>query len=163
MPIPALLKIATYAVSGTDSQVVFANIPTSVDGVGIKDLRIVIGNKANEINDAAVQFNGSSSNISGLRLYAFNNSLAGNSYSNGSAMSYITTTDAHIVWELQDFAATDKYKTVLITETDADRGYLAYKIFKWESYSAITSLTITPSSPYLYATGATFDLYGVVG
>lgn len=164
--------LATTTLSSAASSVTFSSIPTSVNGVALRDL-IVVANASGTVNDQGMRlrFNGDSgSNYSTVAMGGFS-----------SAFSFQTTTTHALFYSIQigvnsngihtpvigqimDYSATDKHKTLLTrangqnnssTETTA-------LVTRWANTNAITSMVFTLASGN-FATGSSFSLYGIAG
>lgn len=116
---------------------------------------------------------------SGSTTFRFNND-SGSNYDavlmvgNGSTVSSPTNPGTNIqtwnnpqsssvvmqfVFQVMDYSATDKHKSVLMRE-DSAVGVTAATAARWASTSAVTTLTIA-SSNLTFAAGSTFSLYGI--
>lgn len=159
MPTNTYTALATLTLTGTDSEIVFASIPSTY-----RDL-ILVANFAHTSNAEEViylRFNADSSN--GTMVGMRGNGSGAASYTVSSMFfSYaggISTTRGNGIVQILDYSATDKHKTSLVrcdiqtlkTEAMANR---------WASTAAVTSVSLVcQSTPF--AIGSTFSLYGVI-
>lgn len=159
MPTSTYTSLATITLTGSDSSITFSNIPQTY-----KDLILVSVPYGNQTNDATVAFNGSSSGFTGVRLYGYSAGAGSNTYSDSVGMILVSDNlNVNIVWQIMDYSSTDKHKTVLVRTNRATDSFVSASAHRWASTAAITSFTITPTSPYSFSAGATFNLYGIAG
>jgi hypothetical protein len=84
---------------------------------------------------------------------------------NGSSFSlaYASTVSANpmlSIMNFMDYSATDKQKNAIIRYGSSTSGVGIY-FLRWESTSAITSITINANNSITFSAGTTFSLYGV--
>jgi hypothetical protein len=155
MPQPTYTALATVTVASNISTVSFGNIPNTY-----RDLILVTNMKADQINEAFVTFNGSSSDFSGVRIIGSSSGASSNTYSSNFGILVTETGAATFITQIMDYSATDKHKTLLTRQNRPD--VTAATAFRWANTAAITSIAITPQSPFVFVSGATFSLYGVI-
>lgn len=158
MATPAWVPLATTTLSSSASSVTFGSIPS-----GYKDLQLVMTPLGNQVQDVATSFNGSSANFTGVRMWGYSgNTYGSNTYSTSAGMTIITTSPpGTVIWNIMDYSATDKHKTILVRGgTQQSYDFVWASAYRWASTSAITSITMSPTSPYVYVAGATFSLWG---
>lgn len=149
------VPLANFTTSGTTTSITINNLPTS----GYRDLIFVMRPKANDVNSMNFRINGDGSIINMMRMYEAG-SIGSNTYSgNSEEMSYVSSNETHVTYEFLDYNQTDKHKMVLIKEYEPAR-FIGYRVARWGSTAAITSITFTPGVWPLIA-GASFALYGV--
>lgn len=67
---------------------------------------------------------------------------------------------SHAIFNIMDYSATDKHKTVLV-RTNNDQVATSAIASRWANTAAVTSIVVQPSSGTNMLTGCTFALYGV--
>lgn len=155
-----LVELASITLASSDSQIDFASIPGSY-----QDLYLVISPIAtgSGLTYPSLRFNGDSSiNYPTLVLYG-NSAGAGSTSYNfgrlGTAGNSRTTPGHRIVYDIFDYAKTDKNKTVLFSSSYYGEQVLEYAS-RWSSNSAITSISIFFENLANFAVGSKFSLYG---
>lgn len=155
----AWTPLATTTLSSSASSVTFGSIPS-----GYKDLQLVMTPLGNQVQDVSTSFNGSSANFTGVRMWGYSgNTYSSDTYSTSASMVIITNSVAPVVtWNIMDYSATDKHKTILVRgNAQSSYDFVWASAHRWASTSAITSITLTPTSPYVFVAGATFSLWGL--
>jgi hypothetical protein len=166
------IALANITLSSNQATVTFANIPTSVNGVALRDL-VLIGDFVPSVSASFIMRVGNGSidtggNYSNVSMFGDGSSTGSSSV---SGQGYFNTgyvgSSARSFWKLQflDFSATDKHKTVLMDYRTAVVGYSAWaSAGRWASTSAITTIRLeTNQSPQVFNSGSTFALYGIAG
>jgi hypothetical protein len=164
MPTPTYFPLANITLGTTTSAVSFSSIPAS-----FRDLILVMNHKVNTpagTNNWTMTFNSDTgSNYSYVRMYG----NGANSFSNsGSGLTSIanfldpTASFTNNVFQIMDYSATDKHKTILARENLTTEQVIA-KSHRWASTAAITSITLTgpDSGTDLFSVGSTFALYAI--
>jgi hypothetical protein len=164
MPTPTYIALANITLGTATSVLTFSSIPSS-----FRDLILVMNHKVNTAattDDWFMRFNSDTgANYSYLRMYGNGaNAFAGT----GSSRTYIdnfldpTASFVNNVFQIMDYSATDKHKTVLGRENLASEQVIA-KTYRWASTSAITSISLTGADggTDLFSVGSTFALYGI--
>lgn len=162
----ALLPIASQIVSTPVNQVQFTSIPTSVNGVTIRDLLLIGSNMTASLDDSIrVRLNNASSTNTYPHLFMLGSgSSSGQSGSNNGNAWFIqdgnlaTNQQDMVVMHILDFTQTDKHKTALWRYSNGFGPY-AYAA-RWADTSAVVSLQIFLNTQNFNA-GSRFDLYGV--
>lgn len=156
----ALIGLANHTVSGTSTtSVTFSSIVGTY-----RDLVLVINGTNSVDANLYMRFNSDSGTnydlmgFSGVgnTQYVTSGSSTGIFFNN---YARIGTTPASFVLNIFDYAQTDKYKTTL---SKSNKGSNAVEQFlhRWNSNSAITSISCTVASGYMVA-GTTLTLYGI--
>lgn len=155
------IALATTTLTSPDAEIVFSNIPTSVNGVALRDLVLVADFTTATSSTSYIFFNGNDANVTSVRM---GGTGSGSGYSDTYTKIFISagnqTTGQFATAQVFDFTATDKHKTALTrngnagTLTQASAG-------RWASTSAINVLHIKNESNTAFGTGSTFSLYGV--
>jgi hypothetical protein len=166
MPTNTYTPLATITLTGTDSEVVFASIPTTY-----RDLILVVtsaagspGNPGGTQRNLLMRFNSDGSSV-------YNRVIMGGDGTTARATSDVqpwfaldwygttnSTTHDHIV-QIMDYAQTDKHKTILarVRSTSATEALVS----RWGSTAAVNTISVFYDSNTL-AAGSTFSLYGVI-
>ena len=163
-------SIATTTVgAGGAASISFTSIPATYQHLQIR----AIGRSSNTVEDSLYRFNSDTGANYALHLLVGDGSTAA-SYSSTSATSmkgapYLTGNTSIFgagVTDILDYANTNKYKTLRsLTGYDNNGGSFAQIQFYsglWQSTSAITSITITPTAG-TYVQYSQFALYGIKG
>jgi hypothetical protein len=163
MPTNTYTPLATVTLTGTDSEVVFSNI-----GSGYRDLILVcsmLGTGGDGV--VRVRFNSDTgTNYHNVFAYGEAPSTTGSissniSYAYGSITNAGTSIATLATIQLQDYSVTDKHKTMLIKS-----GYGTNNAWigasRWANTNAITSISLSHNGTNSFASGSTFNLFGVV-
>jgi hypothetical protein len=165
MPTPTYTLIDSVTLASSAASVTFSGI--SATGKG--DLVLVVEYKADTITDlySSIRFNNDPSNIYSV-VYARGNGSSANSSTQVNTVmrdqnEASTTSPVLDVWQIMDYAATDKHKTVLL-RGNGTGGVSAYGAVmlagRYASTSAITQIN------YLFQgsakAGSTLHLYQIV-
>lgn len=163
MATPTYDALATTTLTAASSSVTFSNLNTVA--AGYRDL-VVVGFAATS-GDGGLRINFNGQLGSAYKYVTIFGRPGGALSSRSSGQSYIQDffvgTSGNVfynqIWQIFDFAETDKFKTVLLRNGDVSKGSnLTAGI--WESTSAITSLTLT-NGGYNFNVNSTFSIYGV--
>lgn len=160
MATPAYIPIYTTTLASSASSVLMAGIPQDY-----RDLVLVMEFKGSGGNAyGALRFNGDTgSNYSITFAYGDGSSTGqGASTSDKIAVFAATTTSPYIEqYNIMDYSATDKHKTLLRRGNRAD--YRTDMLAgRWANTAAITSIEIFALTNS-YAAGSTFSLFGILG
>jgi hypothetical protein len=157
----AYTALANVTLGSSASSVTFSSISQVY-----RDLVLVyvpIGSTATGTN---ILFNGDTGSnynmvwMSGNGSSGSSSSISNNGAFIGSSFSEIrTTSGTQIIFNVMDYSATDKHKTMLFRMDRADSATQAFAT-RWASTSAVTSISLTPGSGTFVA-GTTLALYGV--
>jgi len=154
--------LAETTLTSTASSVTFSSIPTTdANGNSLRDLVLVTNMYANQINEGFVILNGSSSGFTAVRMLGYSSGAISGTYTTNNLVPTQTSPSAYKL-QFLDFSATDKHKIILMNHGRADDVTASYAA-RWASTSAITSIKIQTTSPYVFVAGATFALYGIAG
>jgi hypothetical protein len=165
MPTPTYTPLANVTLGTAIGTVTFSSIPATY-----RDLILVMNHKVNTSatsDNWFMRFNSDTgANYSFVRMYGNGSSAFSGS---GTSRTYIdnfldpTGSFTNNVFQIMDYSATDKHKTVLARENLASEQVIA-KAHRWASTSAITSISLTgpDSGTDLFSVGSTFSLYGVI-
>lgn len=156
----AMVALANLTLGSAQATVSFGSIPAT----GYRDLRLV----CNLIGTAATYPWGVFNSDTGgnyNRVYMYGNGSSAGSGANSNQTNLDTSqlitagVPAVFTFDVMDYMATDKHKTVLVRSNNTSDSVLA-STFRWASTSAITSFSINSSNTF--AAGSTFSLYGIV-
>ena len=161
----AYIPIASQTLGAAASSVTFNSIPTTLNGQTLRDLVLVCSvRSASGEGPFRMTFNGVTS------ASYFNVSMNGNGSSAFSANNnnasiqddytdVPTTGTATYVYNIMDYAQTDKHKSVLVRGNRANANVSAIAA-RFANTSAITSINLLVFGSNM-AAGSTFSLYGV--
>jgi hypothetical protein len=161
------IALATITLTGTDSEILFSSIPTSVNGVALRDLVIVgQGTGTGNAVSSIIRFNGDTgNNYSEVAMYGLN---SGSAASYGAANIgfnqglFFRSTPGVYIMHLMDYSATNKNKTFLSRMDVSD--YASFSMAgRYASNSAITSISLAQNGGPAFASGCTFSLFGIAG
>lgn len=162
------VPIGTTTLASSSTSVNFFGIPTQdVNGNALKDLVLVVevlGNASSAAN-ALVTFNTDTGSNYFYALMQGNGTTASTSSGTSTSISGYGsdgTTKALSKFEILDYTATDKHKTVIVRANRPD-AIVQARAARWANTSAIGTITITDNLGNGFAAGSTFSLYGIAG
>ena len=149
------------------ASIVFANIPQS----GYTDLKVVASPRGTvSIGSAGlnIQFNGLTTNLSWRRLLGNGSSASSASSTGGARIAELEGSDAtastfgNYEVYIPNYTSSNfkSFSSDAVNETNATTEYMGLYAGLWSATSAITSITLVPSSGSL-AQYSTFSLYGL--
>ena len=154
--------------SGGAATMSFSSIPsTYTDLVLYTSLRSTTTGNAND-RAAIVTFNGSSTNYSARRLYAYDGTTTGSDTSSGIDIYYTGTTGTTSTFSndlvyITNYAGSSN-KSISVDnaseQNSATKNWLALYAWLWSDSAAITSITLTPDAGN-FAQYSTAYLYGI--
>lgn len=162
-------SIATVTVgAGGTSSATFSSIPNTYSHLQVRAFART--DRATTTDTLFVKINSDTANYYTHGLYGTGSSAA--AYSDNSNPTYFTVAAgssvgsnvfAVAVWDLLDYASTNKYKTIRVLHGYDDNGSGTIRLTSslWASTSAVTSLTIQGTSSQNLAQYSHFALYGV--
>ena len=160
MATPTYDLLASTTLTSSVTSVTFSSIDQSYG-----DLILVMNTTGNSSSNTYLQFNGDTSSIySYLSMYG-NGSSSGSIGDSNVNRLYIQgglglSGGFQAIYNLQDYSATNKHKTVLGRVSRASQ-WVTADTGRWASTSAIISILIGAAGSYTYPIGSTFNLYGV--
>lgn len=162
MPTSTFTALATITLTGTDTSVEFANIPTST----YKDLvAVIIGTSSSTQGGRMILNSDTGSNYSTVRMYG-TGSGSGASDSFGGTFGYIgdmfSSSQTQIRIQLMDSGASDKHKTWLYRMDNA-ANYTMAGAGRYASNTAISNIKFELNNAASYSVGTTISLYGISG
>jgi hypothetical protein len=165
MPTPTYIPLSTITLGSAASSVTFGSIPQTYRDLVLVSNVIQVANTGHQM-----RVNGdTASNYSFVQMAGTGTGTFSNS---GSSVNYFTpfynsnpstsTTDLGIT-VFMDYSATDKHKTMLLTNSSnatTASPMVARSFASWANTAAINSIICFPVSGNL-AVGASFSLYGI--
>lgn len=161
MPTSTYTSLATITLTGTDSEIVFSNIPSTY-----RDLILVANAGGSGSQAVKMKLNGATSGYSFVTMWgagaaaqtaAYATEAAANA---GFGASIGTSLDWSLVAQIMDYSATDKHKTIL-ARIGRGSGATEATVSRYASTSAVTSVSLYIVSND-FISGSTFSLYGVI-
>jgi len=168
------LQVVTVG-AATSSSISFTNIPTTYKHLQMRG--IARTDRSSNVEVIKLQFNGdTTANYSAHQLYGTGSGSAGAS-ANVSSETFIqipvlagNSSTAQIfgsfVWDILDYANTNKYKTMRGlsgVDVNGSGGELDFNSGNWRSTVAINSVTIAPRDGTKFLQYSQFALYGIKG
>jgi hypothetical protein len=157
------IALATTTLGSSATSVTFSSIPTTVNGVALRDLIFVFNGTFTATANSFWQANGdTAANYSYVQMWG-TGSGGGNTNSDAAATGGLaganyTGRGVNIV-QFMDYSATDKHKTALTRNNDGS-DVVGAVASRWANTSAITSVRIFLSGAS-FTSGSTFSLYGI--
>lgn len=151
--------IATTTLNSNTTEITFNSIS------GYTDIVVIMTVKNTTVNFASprLRFNGdSSSNYSNNIMRGNGSSPSATRQNNDDAISLgniTSTSTAVIIAHINDYATTNKFKSV-ISRTNNTDDQVSASSGTWRNTAAITSITIN-AQVNQFSTGSTFTLYGI--
>jgi hypothetical protein len=156
MPTPTYTPLATVTLAGTASSVTFSSIPATY-----RDLILVIEGLATSDSAIKIAFNSDTTDANYPFVYMRGNGSTTDSNTADRLISqFYSASRNNLICQIMDYPATDKHKTLLIRDQNANAQTLA-RAMRWSNTSAVTSIAITTATSTFAAT-TTFALYGVI-
>jgi hypothetical protein len=153
------IALATTTLGSAAANVTFSSIPTSVNGVALRDLILVIDCQTTANADGWVRFNSDAGTNYSVIIVAGTFSAAVASQNQALIGYGLANTRKAQVIQIMDYSATDKHKTFLSrTNNVADNAGMFSA--RWANTNAINTILVSGSAGN-YAAGSTFSLYGV--
>ena len=161
MPTPTYTPLANITLSSSATTVTFSSISqvyrdlvlvitgTQAVDSGIVDMRI---NADSGANYNRVYMEGNGSTASSVTATSSFLRASGNS-------NHFNQTRSSIIYNIMDYSATDKHKTVL-QRTDVADSLTSMAAMRWASTSAVTNISLFLNTG-TYASGSSFALYGI--
>jgi len=152
--------IETTTLSSSASSVTFSSITQDYrDLVLVCDLKVsgsivfpgITLNSDTGANYSYVRANGDDNNASSSAFSSQNAPIQG-------IMGISAGEQGVIIFQLMDYSATDKHKSLLARGSNADSGTSMWAA-RWANTDAITSVEISGNNPY--DAGSSFSLYGI--
>jgi hypothetical protein len=160
MATPTYTALATTTLSGTDSAITFASIPSS-----FRDLVLVVEAKISGSAGLRLRLNNDSgSNYNQVVMRNNGGSPLSTSYSGETAfypsdVGLSVDVPFNYICHIMDYSATDKHKSLLI-RTNTNAATVEAHALRWASTTAVNEVNVFLSSQN-YQAGSTFSLYGI--
>jgi len=157
MPTPTYDLIASTTLATASPSVVFGSLPQ-----GYRDLIFVFKGAQNASSTSyLMRFNSDSASNYSYVLMSGSGSgtTAASGTFTGVAPGVIGTGQVNIVYQVMDYSATDKHKTVLTRTDDPGTQTVAWAS-RWANTAAITSVAIVSGNQFI--AGTTVSMYGVI-
>ena len=162
------IALATTTLGSAASSVTFSSIPTSVSGVALRDLVLVIAaNYTSGDGNVQLRLNGDTG-ANYTNIYMLGGG-SGSGVSGAVTQPWIygggmnTSQGNGQIFQLMDFSATNKHKTVLNRTSEVGGAVYAWA-GRWASTSAVNTIRIVgQDGGRSFAIGSTFSLYGIAG
>lgn len=163
MATPTYDPIASTTLTLPALSVTFSSLDTIA--AGYRDLVLVCSIKATAGTPATyLRLNSSLGGYSGVWMFGDGSSAFSQTQPNSTRLYLSTATDyanfTSFQVQINDFATTDKHKTVLSRWGSGTNTNVGAYAGRWGSTAAVTSLYIYPDS-FNFAAGSTFSLFGI--
>jgi hypothetical protein len=155
MALQSTTAIATITLQQASSTVTFSGIPNTY-----RDLVLVTEVKASASGSfLRYIFNGDTTEANYSRVFALGNGSSTSSQAlNNPYVGEYSTAAAVIVFNIMDYSATDKHKSLLIRSSNAS-AFALMAASRWANINAINSISLEAYTSNFTA-GSTFSLYG---
>lgn len=160
MPNATYKPLSTVTFGGSDTDIIFHNIPPIY-----KDLIIVLSGTIQASSNTGITFNSDSASGSYHSVFI---SASGNidppSTGIGSGKIFMHLNGGNrntIVYQVMDYSATNKHKVVLARSSSGD-SYVSATSVRWASNSPVTSLRVD-SGTSTFLAGTVCSIYGIEG
>jgi hypothetical protein len=148
--------IASVTLSSAQSSVTFSGIPQTYT-----DLVVVVSGYYSGTTYGSFQLNGDSNsgNYSYTRLLGYSGGVLSDRAGGSDGFS-LGSTQGTCIAHIQNYSNSTTYKTVLVRENAAGTGTAAY-VYLWRNTNAVNSFAVFAAGGGNFASGSTFNLYGV--
>jgi hypothetical protein len=156
MPTPTYTPLATVTLGSSASSVTFSSIPATY-----RDLIFIIKGTSSVSTSVLFTHNGDATNANYSVVSMVGNNTTRSSSSNGASRfisTFYTTQNVGIV-QFLDYSATDKHKTSIARNDNANNETYAVAN-RWANTAAINSVAISTTAG-TFNSGATFSLYAI--
>ena len=156
MPTATYIALANTTLTGTAATITFSSIPSTY-----RDLVVVLNGTATSSVNANLYFNSdtTAANYKFLRMYGQGSGSGDSNTGDDIAFDFYTNLTM-VRFEIMDYSATDKNKTVL-TRWDTAANITGATAYRWANTNAITSV-ILDCGTSTFASGTTAAIYGIV-
>ena len=156
-------KIATTTLSSATATVDFTSISGSyTDLIYVMQVTTSSGGNYTRIRfNSDTGSNYSVTRISGSGTAASSSRNTSQTYIEIDNVSFVNTTIANRILQIQNYSNTTTYKTVLGRNNNSSNGTGAI-VGLWRSTSAITSISVFLEASGTFNAGSTFTLYGIL-
>jgi hypothetical protein len=157
---PTYIPLATITLGSASNSITFGSVPTTY-----RDLIVIIDGATASSCLPVMQLNG---NLSSIYSLVGMGDDAGAGFSQAQILSYFNPIPGYAVtgkfsaiWQIMDYPATDKHKSILVRVNQHAGGHVHAGAGRWASTSAINSVRLTTSNGANYSIGTTMSLYGI--
>lgn len=160
MATPTYDLIDSQVLSTSAASVTFSSIPATY-----RDLVLVVTGTTNQNNNSGIRFNSDTgSNYFGVVAEADGTSISTSAYNGafiygGYNYNNVGLTQSVTIYQIFDYAQTNKHKSVLMRTNKADSS-VSMVAGRWANTAAINTILIHPGALQWNA-GTTFYLYGI--
>jgi len=156
MPTATYTPLATTVLSGGETSVTFASIPS-----GYRDLILQGVTKAGAEIALFIAFNSDTTAANYSYVYMLGNGSSTSSAASGAnrLVSSTTTSASSLRIQIMDYSATDKQKTYL-SRADVSAAFTYALTGRWANTNAITSVAISVASNS-FSADTTLSLFGI--
>ena len=156
-------KIATTTLGSASATVDFTSISGSyTDLVYVMQVTTSSGGNYTRIRlNSDTGSNYSVTRLSGNGTSATSSRLSNQTYIEIDNESFVNTTIANRILQIQNYSNTTTYKTVLGRNNNSSNGTGAI-VGLWRSTSAITSISVFLEASGTFNAGSTFTIYGIL-
>ena len=158
MPTSTYVALATTTLASASSSVTFSSIPADY-----RDL-VLVASGATTTSDTVIL---TTFNNDVTDTYSYVQMYGEASYgSDSNTLEHIFTifggtgSVGNVVFNIMDYSATDKHKTVLTRENNLGISWTGARATRWPQTTAISEIDLTPRSGN-FAIGTTISLFGI--
>jgi len=158
MPTPTYTPLANVTLASATATVTFSNIPATY-----RDLILITDHTGAASGvDVFLSLNSDiGTNYTRVLMYG-NSTTTGALSGTSDAVSALYGSNRHtMIMNVMDYSATDKHKTILIRNNNAQQSEVVAGATRWANTAAINSIRLGVGTSF--STGSTFSLYGVIG
>jgi len=159
-----MIPLQNITLGSTASSVTFANIPTSVNGVALRDLYLVYnGTNSNSNAGLKVRLNGDTgSNYNRVVMANSGNSPVSSSQSNiaDPDLFFGQTARTDGIANFFDYSVNDKHTTILARD-GAGGADVRASALRWGNTAVVTSIQLLRTDGQTISIGSTFALWGI--
>jgi hypothetical protein len=154
MPTPTYTALANVTLGSSAASVTFSSIPATY-----RDLILIArGTSASSADDVRVYYNADTNNANYSSVQMLGTGAAAQS------STFLTTgvfaTDAsQIIFQIMDYSATDKHKT-LLSRSDRTGSTVQANAYRWANTAAVTTVRVQMIG-INFAASTTFNLFGI--
>ena len=163
----AYIPLATITLGSNQQTVTFSNIPTSVNGVNLRDLVLVFNGALTGNDTFRMRLNGDTgANYDNVeaRAQSGNTTVAeGLTGRTSFYLGFLSSGRNDVVTQIFDFSATNKHKAALTRYGNAGADYVGMVATGWVNTAAVNSVLVRPDQSTSIAAGGTISLYGIAG
>jgi hypothetical protein len=158
MPQPTYTALATVTLGASASSVTFSSIPATY-----RDLILVSNHTGSATSeDVDIAFNADTGdNYSRVVMLANAPVILSFAGTSRSVSAIYSTKRQTLILNVMDYSASDKHKTLIYRNSNADQSEVYATATRWANTAVITSLSLAARTG-TFSSGSTFSLYGVI-